>query len=190
MNSNSANYRRSFELVGGFLPHKKYFSYFGSDCMLVCADPQCHSGARLKSRAPFRFSFLPSTSRAVRDSSGLGINFFRVVVPSMTVASSSVYYIGLAFCVAVALKVWRQNRLRRGLPLPPGPTGLPFIGSVFQLNAVHPWLTYAQWGKEHGAFGSGGMLGSPNHYSSSRWPGIRQVAWQRFHHHQQHRSRA
>lgn len=64
---------------------------------------------------------------------------------------ASVYSIGFVLCAAFVLK-WRQYRLRRGLPLPPGPTGLPLVGNVFDLNPQHPWLSYEQWGKQYGAF--------------------------------------
>lgn len=37
------------------------------------------------------------------------------------------------------------------MPLPPGPRGLPLIGSVFDVNLAEPWLTYEEWGKQYGA---------------------------------------
>lgn len=68
--------------------------------------------------------------------------------------STSVYSVGFVFCVAVALNAWRQHRVRDGLPLPPGPTGLPWFGNVFAIDAAHPWLSYEQWGKQYGALES------------------------------------
>lgn len=65
--------------------------------------------------------------------------------------SGSLYTLLFVFCLAFVLNIWRQHRLRGGLPLPPGPTGLPLIGSVLDLNAAHPWLSYEKWGKQYGA---------------------------------------
>ncbi|KAG8212989.1 cytochrome P450 [Butyriboletus roseoflavus] len=64
--------------------------------------------------------------------------------------SGSVYTVGFVLCAAFVLNAWRQHRLRDGLPLPPGPIGLPLIGSIFDVNPVHPWLSYEQWGKRYG----------------------------------------
>jgi cytochrome P450 len=32
---------------------------------------------------------------------------------------------------------------------PPGPSGYPVIGNMFDMPSAHQWLTYAKWGKEH-----------------------------------------
>ncbi|KAI9566800.1 cytochrome P450 [Boletus coccyginus] len=70
----------------------------------------------------------------------------------------SVYSIGFVLCAAFVLK-WRQYRLRNGLPLPPGPTGLPLVGNVFDLNPQHPWLSYEQWGKQYGGLVYANLIG-------------------------------
>ncbi|KAN0092733.1 Cytochrome P450, partial [Tylopilus felleus] len=70
-----------------------------------------------------------------------------------------VYSIGLVFCIAYVLSAWRRRRLRDGLSLPPGPTGLPLIGSVLDINTVHPWLSYEQWGKQYGGLVYANLLG-------------------------------
>ncbi|KAH7919873.1 cytochrome P450 [Leucogyrophana mollusca] len=42
----------------------------------------------------------------------------------------------------------RANPL--GLPLPPGPRGLPILGSAFAVNPTTPWLTYTDWSAKYG----------------------------------------
>ncbi|KAF9238505.1 cytochrome P450 [Melanogaster broomeanus] len=68
----------------------------------------------------------------------------------MDVTSTAVCCAGFALCLTVILRAWRKRTLRNGLPLPPGPKGLPLIGNVFDLNISEPWLSYEQWGKKYG----------------------------------------
>ncbi|KAG1821681.1 cytochrome P450 [Suillus subaureus] len=51
---------------------------------------------------------------------------------------------------SISIRVWKQRRLWRGLPLPPGPKRLPILGNVFDLNVYEPWLTYTNWAKKYG----------------------------------------
>ncbi|KAI6025694.1 cytochrome P450 [Pisolithus orientalis] len=54
----------------------------------------------------------------------------------------------------------RRNRaLRNGLPLPPGPRGLPFVGNVLDIDISTPWTTYEQWGKRYGGISYCTILG-------------------------------
>ncbi|OAX39564.1 cytochrome P450 [Rhizopogon vinicolor AM-OR11-026] len=43
-----------------------------------------------------------------------------------------------------------QRRLRGGLPLPPGPKGLPILGNALEVNVSAPWLSYIDWAKKYG----------------------------------------
>ncbi|CAA7258706.1 unnamed protein product [Cyclocybe aegerita] len=51
-----------------------------------------------------------------------------------------------------ALAVWSllQLRKKRFLPLPPGPSGFPLIGNVYDIPHDYPWHTYAEWAKKYG----------------------------------------
>ena len=39
-----------------------------------------------------------------------------------------------------------------GLPLPPGPKGLPIIGNLLEMPTDKPWLVYNEWSKTYGEF--------------------------------------
>ena len=58
--------------------------------------------------------------------------------------------------LAVALLViWgarnrRQSRSQAGLPLPPGPTPIPFLGNILGVDTNAPYLAYTAWGKTYG----------------------------------------
>ncbi|KAF9238504.1 cytochrome P450 [Melanogaster broomeanus] len=65
----------------------------------------------------------------------------------MDVISAAVYCAGFSLCLTVIVKAWRKHALRKGLPLPPGPKGLPLIGNIFDLDTDEPWVSYEQWGK-------------------------------------------
>ena len=59
--------------------------------------------------------------------------------------------------LGLGLSTWAlHRRLRssttnpRRLPLPPGPQGIPFFGTMFQLSSPHIWETYADWSLNYG----------------------------------------
>ncbi|KAI6095101.1 cytochrome P450 [Pisolithus croceorrhizus] len=58
----------------------------------------------------------------------------------------------LVLCLSAIFAIQRTRvyKTSAGLPLPPGPKGLPWLGSVLSINVVEPWLTYQQWGKRYG----------------------------------------
>lgn len=56
----------------------------------------------------------------------------------------------LVFLTVVVAAVRQISRRRKG-SLPPGPRGLPVLGSVFEL-AKDPWLTFTEWKKTYGRY--------------------------------------
>ncbi|KAI6039896.1 cytochrome P450 [Pisolithus marmoratus] len=74
-------------------------------------------------------------------------------------ASDAFVYFSSTLCFVGLLYVWRIRTRRGGLPLPPGPRGLPLIGNVFDVNIAEPWLTYEEWGKQYGGIVHAKLLG-------------------------------
>jgi hypothetical protein len=67
-------------------------------------------------------------------------------------------FIFIAF-LTLCLTAWMMEH--NTLPLPPGPKGLPLIGSHYELPKKYPWLEYAKWAKKYGAIFSFKVFGSP-----------------------------
>ena len=58
-----------------------------------------------------------------------------------------------ALLVLVSSVLWRRykhHRARGGLPLPPGPPGLPVIGNLLDIPASYEWIAYRDWSIKHG----------------------------------------
>ncbi|PPR03920.1 hypothetical protein CVT24_008105 [Panaeolus cyanescens] len=73
------------------------------------------------------------------------------------------YYIlgALLFLTTLLNKYRRRTRNPRGLPLPPGPKGYPFIGCLTIMPKDDPWLVYDQWSKTYGDLLYFEVLGQP-----------------------------
>ncbi|PPQ99429.1 hypothetical protein CVT24_005416 [Panaeolus cyanescens] len=76
-----------------------------------------------------------------------------VVSYLLSVSESYPYlsYAGGAVFVAIVTR-WLAGRRRnpQGLPYPPGPRGLPFIGAYYKIPQKKPWAVYKEWSKKHG----------------------------------------
>ena len=61
-------------------------------------------------------------------------------------------YVALASLPVLWLWSVRNNSRSKGLPLPPGPKGLPLIGNLlnFRGSGGKDWLTFDSWFKQYG----------------------------------------
>lgn len=60
------------------------------------------------------------------------------------------FIVGGVLGVLIFLR-WRiTSKHRSHLPLPPGPNGLPLVGSVVDFADKHPWNKCREWAREYG----------------------------------------
>ncbi|PPQ69644.1 hypothetical protein CVT24_001217 [Panaeolus cyanescens] len=64
-------------------------------------------------------------------------------------------------CTALKTILTRKKRNPNGLPLPPGPKGLPIIGNLLDMPKDKPWLAYDDWCKVYGDMVYFEVLGQP-----------------------------
>lgn len=71
----------------------------------------------------------------------------------MSLAHPSNGTLAVLFIVALGIAALGVRRKRSSsLSLPPGPKGLPIIGSALDTAGGYQWLAYEKWGREYGIF--------------------------------------
>lgn len=55
-----------------------------------------------------------------------------------------------AACLAAVVAVLLYTRVKPKPRYPPGPRGLPVVGSLFDINQERPWITYSKWAQQYG----------------------------------------
>jgi hypothetical protein len=66
---------------------------------------------------------------------------------STTLLTAATVYICVAWLTQY-LKLKRSNPA--GLPYPPGPKGLPLVGSILEMHGDQEWFTYYKWSRKYG----------------------------------------
>ncbi|KAH6919288.1 cytochrome P450 [Coprinopsis sp. MPI-PUGE-AT-0042] len=85
----------------------------------------------------------------------------RQSLESLSSSRAAVAGILLAAVIIASKTLERRRRNPRSLPLPPGPTRLPLIGSLLQIPQEKPWEVYDAWRKEYGDIIYMEALGQP-----------------------------
>ena len=66
-----------------------------------------------------------------------------------TALDSTVIAVIVLLPVAIWLAFKRLNECPKA-PLPPGPKGLPLVGSILEFPKTHAWVKYRDWSMKYG----------------------------------------
>jgi hypothetical protein len=67
--------------------------------------------------------------------------------------NKGVLYILVAITIVLSIHYIRHRRRDgAGHPLPPGPTGLPLLGNIFNFPKTGAWLLAGEWRKKYGDY--------------------------------------
>jgi len=77
------------------------------------------------------------------------------VLGAVNLLTSNLSFTSLFIVTALVYLFTRSRRIAhernpKGLPLPPGPKGLPIVGKLFDRPIEKPWLIYEEWSKVYG----------------------------------------
>lgn len=64
----------------------------------------------------------------------------------------AISYVGVSILGAGIYLATRLYRLRCSSPLPPGPSGWPVIGNLFQISSEKNWEDFAALGRKYGMY--------------------------------------
>lgn len=67
-----------------------------------------------------------------------------------TWATACALTLGWVAALYLGQRYQRNAKYQPSLPLPPGPSGLPWVGNVIGINTSAPWVTYSNWSKTYG----------------------------------------
>jgi len=70
-------------------------------------------------------------------------------MPGVIMSTRLISAVVCALALALAIPRWR-SKTNRSNPLPPGPTGLPHIGNILQIDPEKPYLTFRKWRRRYG----------------------------------------